>query len=544
MPTQFTLKTFFGRDNELEMLKNIHASAKSGNATGIFLSGRNGVGKTELLRQTFYHLFTNQNNAIPFFYTIKTAFTSIENFSKDYFCTFIVQSLAFLKKDFSTIDACIYSLEDVSQLAKESGVKWVVDIMDSFLQMKKDADPLNLFLFAISAPYRSYLTTGTPVIVIIDDFHKMRKFCEINISDNNMNFWMLFESSVKSPYTPHIFSGCQAELNKMLFEDTSFGEYLDLLNLTGLNQDDSVRLFTTFCEIFKLNMTDGLLDNISLFNGNPFYMKNYIHAARQASSTLSEENFWLIYLSEITKGKTFMYWTSILKTYIPHFDLRKPSLKLLYHLYQDRSDNALSNLAGKLSISQQEIEGIVGLLNASGTFEPGFSELEPADDNILIDFIRGLYLREIENKPWEKIKDIIIGEKIRFIKPDRSPSFDFTIPADIKAELVAVKTIESVADNFNIPREIIGQLQIALSDLFANVIGTAGTGFDNYHLSFKLKENIFSAEISIPQKGFALSDSDNSRIRAYLDDLKVEGLINGTKIIFLKEISKDFVSAP
>jgi hypothetical protein len=395
MPTKFTVKTIFGRDHELEILKNIHTAAMSGSATGIFLSGRNGIGKTELLRQTFHQLFTDQNNAIPFFYTIKTAFTSIETFSKDYFCTFIVQSLAFLKKDISTIDACIYSLEDVTQLTKESGVQWVIDIMNDFLQVKKTVDPLNLFLSAISAPYRSYLITGTPVIVIIDDFHKMRKFCEINVADNNTNFWMLFENSVKSPYTPHIFSGYQAELNKMFFEDTAFGEYLELFSMTGLKRDDSVRLFTTSSEALGLNVSIELPECIDLFNGNPFYIKNYIHAARQASRTLSEDNFWLIYLSEITKGKTFMYWTSILKTYIPHFDLRKPSLTFLYQLYKERSGTALSNLHDNLSIGQEDLENIISLLQVSGTVETGFTELEPADDNILIDVIKGLYLREI-----------------------------------------------------------------------------------------------------------------------------------------------------
>jgi len=307
----------------------------------------------------------------------------------------------------------------------------------------------------------------------------------------------------------------------MFFEDTSFGEYLDLLNLTGLDQDDSLRLFTTLCEVFKLNVQDELIDHISLFDGNPFYMKNFIHAARQASRNLSEENFWLIYLSEITKGKTFMYWTSILKTYIPHLDLRKPSLMLLYNLYQDRSGNILSNLSEKLSITQQELENIIGLLHASGTFEPGFSELKRADDNILIDFIKGLYLREIENQPWEKIKDIIIGEKPRFVKHERSPSLDITIPATTKAESVAVRTIELVADNFEIPRETIGLLQIALSELFASVIGTGGNGFDYYQMSFKLIENNFSIEILIPQKDVILSNSDKYRIMAYLDDLKV-----------------------
>ncbi|MBI5098738.1 MAG: ATP-binding protein [Nitrospirae bacterium] len=543
MPSQFTVKYFFDRENELEILKNIHLEAKSGNATGIFLSGRNGIGKTELLRQIYYHLFTNQNDAIPFFYTIKTSFTSIENFSKDYFCTFVIQSLAFLKKDISMIDACIYSLEDVAHLTRESGIQWVTDIMNNFLQVKKDVDPLNLFLFAISAPYRSYLLTGTPVIAIIDDFHKMRKFCEINSADNNTNFWMLFENSVKSPYTPHIFSGYQAELNKMFFDDTSFGEYLELFNLTGLKREDSVRLFTTSCETFGLNSRVELSDCIDLFNGNPFYIKNYIHAARQASRILSEDNFWLIYLSEITKGKTFMYWTSILKTYIPHFDLRKPSLIFLYQLYRNNSGTVLSNLPDKLAVRPEELEHIVSLLHTSGTVETGFSELEPVDDNILIDVIKGLYLREIEKEPWNKIKDAIIGEKRQITKLDRTPSFNITIPATTKAELVAVRTIEHVAGNFNIAPEIIGRLQVALTDLFANAVKTVETSSENYHLSFKLKENIFSAEISIPQEDFVLSDSDDRRIRAYIDDIKIEKIMSGTKITLFKDISKDLVSA-
>ncbi len=543
MPSKVTVKYFFDRENELEILKNIHLEAKSGNATGIFLSGRNGIGKTELLRQTFHHLFTNQNDAIPFFYTIKTAFTSIENFSKDYFCTFVVQSLAFLKKDISMIDACIYSLEDVANLTRESGIRWVIDIMNNFLQIKKDVDPLNLFLFAISAPYRSYLLTGTPVIAIVDDFHKMRKFCEINSADNNTNFWMLFENSVKSPYTPHIFSGYQAELNKMFFDDTSFGEYLELFNLTGLKREDSLRLFTSSCETLGLISRVELSDCIDLFNGNPFYIKNYIYAARQASRILSEDNFWLIYLSEITKGKTFMYWTSILKTYIPHLDLRKPSLMFLYQLYRDNSGTALSNLPDKLAIGPEELEHIVSLLHTSGTVETGFSELEPADDNILIDVIKGLYLREIEKEPWNKIKDEIIGEKHQLTKLDSTPSFNLTIPATTKAELVAVRTIEHVAENFNIAPEIIGRLQVALTDLFANAVKTLGTGSENYHLSFKLKENVFSAEISIPQEDFVLSDSDDRRIRAYLDDIKIEKIMSGTKIILIKDINKDLVSA-
>jgi len=543
MPSHFITHNFIGRDRELEVLGNIPAEAKSGNASGMFLSGKNGVGKTELLRQAFYHYFNNQKEAIPFFYTMKTALTSIEHFAKDYFCSFIVQSLAFLKKDISMIDACIYSFEDIVKLARESGVQWVADVADNFEQARKGIDPLNLFLLTISAPYRSYLITGIPVIVMIDDFHKMRKFCEINAVGNNRDFWMLFETPVKSRHTPHIFTGNQAELNRMFFEDTLLGEYLELYNIYGLGPDDTAKYFTVLCETYGLDVRVELFDVIDLFGGSPYYIKNFVQAARQSSKVLSEDSFWLVYLSEITKGKTFKYWTSLLKTCVPRFDLRKPSLRFLYHLCTNTPTVALSDLQNEISVGQEDMERIVGLLHTSGVVETGFSEFEVSDDRILVDIIKGLYLREILMEPWSRVKEMIVSEKGRQARPDRTPSFALTIPATARAEFVAVKTVEYVSQNFDIPSGITGQLQIALADLFANVIGEAGRGVGNYYLRFKLRENVFFAEIKIPSINIVLTDTDRGRIGAYVDSLTVEGSAEGTTITLIRDISKDFVSA-
>lgn len=542
MPSHFITKNFIGRNRELEVLKNIHLEAKSGDATGMFLSGRNGIGKTELLRQAFNHYSNNQENAIPFYYTIKTSVTSIENFSRDYFCSFIVQCLAFLKKDISMIDACIYSVEDIMQLAKESGIQWVADIADNYEKAKKDMDPLNLFLTTVSAPYQSYLLTGMPVIVMIDDFHKIGKFCEINAIGSNKDYWMLFETSVKSRHTPHIFTGNQAELDKMFFEDTLFGEYLELFNISGLVHDDSVKYFTMLCETYGLDVRIDLFDFIELFGGSPYYIKNFVQAARQSSMVLSEENFWLIYLSEITKGKTFKYWTSLLKTYISKFELRKPSLRFLYHLCKSTSIAALGDLSDEISVSQEDTGQIIELLHTSGVVEIGFSEIEVADDRILIDIIKGLYLKEIRLEPWNSIKEGLISEKRQRVTTVKIPSFSLSVPADAKAEYVAVKTIEHVAQNYNISSGIIGQIQIALADLFANVIGGSGKGVENYFLKFILKENNFYVEITVPDINVVLENDDRERIGTYLDGLTVESIAGGTKITLLKGINRDVVS--
>lgn len=548
MSSQFYIHNFIGRDRELEVLKHVLLEAKSGDATGILLSGRSGIGKTELLRQAFYHYFSTQNDVIPFSYTVKTTLTSLENFSKDYLCSFLVQSLAFLKKDISMIEACVYSFEDIMKRARESEVQWIVDIAAHYEKAKKDIDPLNLFLSTISAPYQSYLISGIPVIVMIDDFHKMRHFCEVNTIGDNKDFWMLFETPAKSRHTPHIFSGNQAELNKMFFEDTLLGEYLELFSLSGLINEDAAKYFTVLCKTYDLDVRIVLGDFIGLFGGSPYYIRNFVQAARQSSRILSEDNFWLIYLNEITKGKTFKYWTSLLKTCIPRFDMRKPSLKFLYHLSKNGRHAAISDIPNEISIRQEDVELIVNLLHTSGIVETGFSESEISDDTILIDIIKGLYHREIRMEPLSGITDTIIVDKRKQAAPVRpvsppSPSFTLTIPATVKAEYVAVRTIEYIAENFSIASGIIRQLQIALADLFANVIDTSGKSAGNYFLKFHVEDNIFSAEITIPFITIVLTDADRNRIGTYLDDLKAEASAEGTKITFLKKIGQDIGSA-
>jgi hypothetical protein len=539
----FTAKHFFGRDNELEILYGIASEAKAGNATSILLSGRCGIGKTELLKQLFDHLFWRQDNVIPFFYTINTAFISAEDFSKDYLCKFILQALAFLKKEPSLINASVYSIEDLIHLAKKSEAQWAVDMLNNYLQIKVSKDPAILFLSAISAPYRCYLSMGMPVIVIIDDFHKTRSFYGFNI-ESGKNFWMLFEDSAKSRHTPHIFSGFHVELHKMFFKETSFGKHLELVNLSSLDRNISMKLFTSLCEAYALNIEVELSDFINLFNGNPLYIKSFAQAARKAGRTLSGDNLWEIYMGEITKGKIYEYWTYRLKTYIPQFNLRENSLRLLYHLCNNNTDTFFSNLLEQLSIKQEELEKIINLLQSAGIIETGFSTFKLTEDEILTDVIKALYHREILKEPLSKFKDVIIKDKHQRLKRVETPFFEMTTPSLPKAELTAVKALEQVAQYYNVPSEMIGQLQVAMSELFANVVKHSEPAEGRHHFKFNLKGNMFSLEITIPQREFVLTDADKNQalesIKRYLDDIKIERIMNDIRITMLKGLKENF----
>ncbi len=539
---EFTSKHFSGRKNEIDILQSIASLASSGDANSIILSGKRGIGKTELLKHLFNELFNRQNSTIPFFYTVKTSFASLEIFSEDYLSNFILQSLAFILKDSTLVNTGIYSLEDVRDIANESEATWAVDIIDNYYHLREGGDPVKLFSFAISVPYQTYMKTGMPVAVIIDDFHKIRKLSERMTGSNDKDLWMLFENFVKFRYTPHVLAGFQSELHKMFFEETSFGEHLEIINLAGLNKHDSINLFRVLCEKYAITCEAEAKDFIDMFCGNPFYITSFIQASRQTVRTITGDDLKEIYFREITKGKIYTYWTSILKTYIKRFELRKPSLNLLFKLCENGADDP-SGLSEILSVKQEDIDYILNILHIAGILETGFSTIEFNDDQVLIDFIKGLYHKEITKEPQDKIKDIILGDISQNVILTKTPSFDITIPAVSGAGLVAVKSLEQVARFLKMPPDTIGQLQISLVELFSGVLADNGASGESYKLKFNLKDNIFSVEILTSQPDLDFTDDESRRIRSYIDDMRVEKVMNGYKITMIKGLKEDIATA-
>ena len=124
-----------------------------------------------------------------------------------------------------------------------------------------------------------------------------------------------------------------------------------------------------------------------------------------------------------------------------------------------------------------------------------------------------------------------------------APSFDIMIPSTSKAEIVAVKSLQHIAQHFNIPSETTGKLQVALVELFSGVHAKNGSSARRYQVKVSLRENIFSMEVITSQKDFVMTDKDIIHIRTYLDDIRFESIMNGTRITLVKELKEDFTAA-
>ncbi len=553
MPLRALLeKDFIGRNQEIESLFNIHSEVKQGIASSIFLSGEHGTGKTELVRQLFQLLFWKQHDAVPFLYAVNPAFASVQDFSADYLNRFIRQWLSFQKKDVSLIHANELSMENLMRLAEKSDAHWAVDLIGNFLQTKTSGDAAKHFLSAINAPYHSYLVTGMPVIVMIDDFQRTKELY-ISNSENKNNLWMLFEESIKSRQTPHILSGSYAELREMFFEKTSFGEYLEFMHISGLDKITSLRLFTLLCEGYGIKVDrESLFPFVDIFHGNLFYIRNFIQTARTEGKTLSEDDLWRVYFHEITRGKFYAYWISQMRKHILRLDLRKVSLEILHHLCSRGATTSPSTIATMFSISMHDLNDIVNVFQTAGFIEMNFSSLKLSDDTILANVIKGLYSKEILENPADKIKETLMKEYQStvdtHIKAAETKSFEITIPHMPGAELVAVNTLEHIAKIQGIPAEVIGQMQMTIVELFTNLIPREIEPAEgNFDFKFKPDKDTFIIEIKTPYKELtSLSPgvlAENQLIKKYIDDIKLEGTKSGIKIILTKNLKKAFAQA-
>jgi anti-sigma regulatory factor (Ser/Thr protein kinase) len=548
--TAIAEKDFIGRDHELQSLFHIVQDIRNDCAVSLFLSGQQGSGKSELLKQLFSLLFWKQNDVVPFFYPIGNRCTSLHDFSGDYLNKFVCQWLAFQTKEVSTIYAKDVSLEKTLSLAEKFEAHWAVDIIKNFLQHETSGNLTELFFTVISTPYYSYTKTNIPVVVLLDNFHKIKDLDGVN-AEKDRSLWKLFDEILKNRRTPHIITGSREELMDMLFQQTSIGESLELFNLPMLDKSNSSRLLSSFSRSFHFTAhEETLLCLIDLFNNNLFYMKNFIQSARHSGKDLTADDLFKVYSQEITSGKFYAFWMSRLKACMPNLELRRASLEVLHYLCRNDDLAIQTSISEMFSISIRDFNSIVAGFQKAGIIESNFSTLCLVQDRVLRDVIRVLYSTEILKKPIDIIEEEIITDVLKrnfsqYAETVKEPLLEISFPSTPQAELIAVNALEHIAREQNIPAETTKQLQIALIELYNSMRPGEKRVMNGYfHLKIESSKGNFVVQIKIADKELLPPDSlealaENQLVQRYTDDCKIEQTKNGVKITLLKKLANN-----
>jgi len=158
----FTSEGLKSRAEEAEKL--YLAAVSGGGASHIRVKGVPGAGVSELLRQTYDRLFTEQRFVVPFYFALRredqTAAATATRFAYE----FLLQSIAFRRNDPQLI-AAAPDVRELRKLAPLPDADWVNAISTSL-----EASDASMRA-SITQPLRAATEAGFRVCVIADDLH-------------------------------------------------------------------------------------------------------------------------------------------------------------------------------------------------------------------------------------------------------------------------------------------------------------------------------------------------------------------------------------
>ncbi|HEX9021160.1 MAG TPA: ATP-binding protein [Nitrospirota bacterium] len=529
------------RQSELADLYQRVLQAGAHAARSVVVAGPRGIGKTELLKQLFGLLFWRQDRVSPFYVVVNPALLSATPFSQTYLTQFLCQRLAFEKKEQSLLQRDGLSLDGLSALVEDRDAAWARELLD---QYRQSSDPLSALRIALSAPSRSALITGTPVAVLIDEFHRLKGLSLEGSPDPHLASF--FESPLSYGKTPHVITGNAPEIEEM---PVSSG--LDRMALLPLGFED---VSSKAVSLLRANEIKGDAPPLLLrrLGGNPFSVECVVRAAG-AKKNPEERDFWNAYVREIREGTLARFWSSALKSSFPDLGSRRTALSLTHKIYHANEPFTCRRIAAAFSLTDRDAEATARALYFAGFIQGEFGVFRAVEDGVLRDIVDCLYLKEVLAKAPQDIERELLEKLLP--QGEKAVRFDVTLPMTREAELVAAQCLDQIGKNMNLNQDAIGQLQIAVIEACINAM-EHGKGAEN-GISVSVAVEGERMEVSIEsagrefiaqETGEPFGDHEVAKpsgrgwgiklMKRFADDVRFEKTARGTKTILIKNVGK------
>jgi len=402
---------------------------------------------------------------MPFLYSVNPALLSVTAFSKSYLSRFICQRLAFEKKEQALLYRQGLTIDGLSALGEELGALWVKELLDLYMQCS--GDPLDALHIALAAPHRTALSTGSPVAVLIDDFHWVKGLHLDGAPDHRLA--SLFQEPMSHRKTPHVITGNMAELQEMTVVNG-----LERIPVSPLGSEAASSMVHALLSAHEAegNAPPLLLRHLG---GNPYYLGR-IAARTRAKNNPDDKDFWNAYIQEIMEGTIALSWLTLLKSCIPDLGQRRTALEIISKIYHTTEAFSCRRIAKVFSLTDGQAHDILYALYLAGLIRGEFGSFRALDDRVLRDVVDALSMREILEKSAHDLEahflEALVPQKRQAMR------FDMTLPMDREAELIVAQSLEQIGKNLNLNQDAVGQLQIAVIEACINAI-EHGRGMDD-----------------------------------------------------------------
>ncbi len=389
---------FVGRTAELDRLLN-HAAGEGG-SHGLVVLAVPSVGTSELLRQAYDRLFTEQEDVIPFYFEIRASDRSAQNAARRFLSEFLLQIVAFRRRDPKLIDVSP-EIGEIAELAMPSDGRWIDRLVETYVD-GRIGDERSFARNCLSSPMRAAVN-GARSFVMIDNLHVAagldggEAFIE-DITDVFSRFSLPF---VFTGHRRFLFAKTPFEtmaVEKLPFADA--GKFIERLSAkTGTAVNDQTR------DLIAVQLGGNVTFIGSLF-ASAVADENDLNSFQRVEQT---------YTDEIFGGRIGKYFDAIFDRILPDRGTQTNVLRLLSEQMAAVDEKVpVAYWKKHLGLSGTEFDAAMDALNCSEIINASSGSVGFDSSNIaLCDYIRGRARLEIGGEPRALAVGEALSENVR-----------------------------------------------------------------------------------------------------------------------------------
>lgn len=345
-------------DRAKEAEKLYLAAVSGGGASHFRVKGTPGAGLSDLLKQTYDRLFTEQRFVVPFYFALRREDATAVEAARRFVYEFLLQAIAFRRNDPQLI-AASPDIRELQTLAPLPDVDWVKALVS------RDGASLRAL---IASPLRAATDAGFRICVIADDLHNAAA-----IEGGSDLVDRLAQLATPGRSTVLLTSRRHHDIS------ANAGQTF-IIDRPSIN--DATRIADQAAREFQVEMTESVRDLIvAATDRRSGYIRSIISAARDSGFDLtSYRNAARIYSSELTEGAIARSMRDGLGDH--------PGLAAeLGSAIIANSPFKLTALGERLGIGGDEFHSLVDQLVASEIINRSGENATISDDSVLRDYL-------------------------------------------------------------------------------------------------------------------------------------------------------------
>lgn len=382
---------FVGRSRELDQIVDL--AAEGGSA---IVAAAPGGGVTEILKQVYDRLFSEQTAVIPFYFALNSTGETAERAARRFVHQFLLQTVAFRRRDEAILN-WFPDLWELAELAVPADGHWIDRLVSKFSPVQPSTGDEDILKTCFGAPVRA-AASGARVFVMIDNAHAAAR------TEPAAKVLSEIESIYAAGGVPYVLAGYRR------FDfPASAGRRI---GLEPLAFDEVAAIVDEHSKRFRVAVNDETRDLIAnQLRTNLDFVKFMFQSAAERNEHL--ESFLSVqrlYAQEIFGGRIRRRFDSIIDTITPDEELQKSIVSLLDVAATLGSKQlSVESWLKRLAVGEPAFSKILELLNIHELVRLTSARVEAmGDDQVLTDYVAARFRLEIAGEP----RAALFGESV------------------------------------------------------------------------------------------------------------------------------------